>query len=193
MHQVEIDKIEYHPSSKGYILLLKKINSNIKIPILIGANEAQSLSLAFEDINLPRPTTHDLIINFTNEVDIQIQSVFIKKYANGTFFASILLQKGNEEIEMDSRPSDAISIALKNKSPIFITDNVLDSIKTKNIISKQHFPENKLNNLKENKLSTDTIIKDLMNALEKAIHDENYEIAAKLRDRIKNLKTKQVN
>lgn len=193
MHQVEIDKIEYHPSSKGYILLLKKINSNIKIPILIGANEAQSLSLAFEDINLPRPTTHDLIINFTNEVDIQIQSVFIKKYANGTFFASILLQKGNEEIEMDSRPSDAISIALKNKSPIFITDNVLDSIKTKNIISKQHFPENKLNNLKENKLSTDTIIKDLMNALEKAIHDENYEIAAKLRDRIKNLKTKQIN
>jgi len=193
MHQVEIDKIEYHPSSKGYILLLKKINSNIKIPILIGANEAQSLSLAFEDINLPRPTTHDLIINFTNEVDIQIQSVFIKKYANGTFFASILLQKGNEEIEMDSRPSDAISIALKNKSPIFITDNVLDSIKTKNIISKQHFPENKLNNLKENKLSTDTIIKDLMNALEKAINDENYEIAAKLRDRIKNLKTKQIN
>ena len=193
MHQVEIDKIEYHPSSKGYILLLKKINSNIKIPILIGTNEAQSLSLAFEDINLPRPTTHDLIINFTNEVDIQIQSVFIKKYANGTFFASILLQKGNEEIEMDSRPSDAISIALKNKSPIFITDNVLDSIKTKNIISKQHFPENKLNNLKENKLSTDTIIKDLMNALEKAINDENYEIAAKLRDRIKNLKTKQIN
>ena len=193
MHQVEIDKIEYHPSSKGYILLLKKINSNIKIPILIGANEAQSLSLAFEDINLPRPTTHDLIINFTNEVDIQIQSVFIKKYANGTFFASILLQKGNEEIEMDSRPSDAISIALKNKSPIFITNNVLDSVKTKNIISKQHFPENKLNNLKENKLSTDTIIKDLMNALEKAINDENYEIAAKLRDRIKNLKTKQIN
>ena len=193
MHQVEIDKIEYHPSSKGYILLLKKINSNIKIPILIGANEAQSLSLAFEDINLPRPTTHDLIINFSNEVDIQIQSVFVKKYVNGTFFASILLQKGNEDIEIDSRPSDAISIALKNKIPIYITDNVLDSIKTKNIISKQHFPENKLNNLKENKLSTDTIIKDLMNALEKAINDENYEIAAKLRDRIKNLKTKQIN
>ena len=193
MHQVEIDKIEYHPSSKGYILLLKKINSHIKIPILIGSNEAQSLSLAFEDINLPRPTTHDLIINFSNEADIQIQSVLFKKYVNGTFFTSILMKKGNEKIEIDSRPSDAISIALKNKIPIYITDNVLDSIKTKNIISKQHFPENKLNNLKENKLSTDTIIKDLMNALEKAINDENYEIAAKLRDRIKNLKTKQIN
>ena len=193
MHQLEIDKIEYHPSSKGYILLLKKINSNIKIPILIGSNEAQSLSLAFEDISLPRPTTHDLIINFSNEVDIQIQSVLIKKYTNGTFFASILMKKGNEKIELDSRPSDAISIALKNKSPIYITDNVLDSIKTKDIISKQHFPENKLKNSRENEFNTDSIIKDLMNALEKAINDENYEIAAKLRDRIKNLKTKQIN
>ncbi|MAO86328.1 MAG: hypothetical protein CMF87_05345, partial [Candidatus Marinimicrobia bacterium] len=172
---------------------LKKINSSIKIPILIGSNEAQSLSLAFEDINLPRPTTHDLIINFSNEVDIQIQSVLIKKYANGTFFASILMKKGNEKIELDSRPSDAISVALKNKSPIYISDNVLNSIKTKDIISKQHFPENKLNNSIENELSTDSIIKELMNALEKAINDENYEIAAKLRDRIKNLKTKQIN
>ena len=193
MHQLEIHKIEYHPSSKGYILILKKINNSIKIPILIGSNEAQSLSLAFEDINLPRPTTHDLIINFSNEVDIQIQSVLIKKYANGTFFASILMKKGNEKIELDSRPSDAISVALKNKSPIYISDNVLNSIKTKDIISKQHFPENKLNNSIENELSTDSIIKELMNALEKAINDENYEIAAKLRDRIKNLKTKQIN
>ena len=193
MHQLEIHKIEYHPSSKGYILILKKINSSIKIPILIGSNEAQSLSLAFEDINLPRPTTHDLIINFSNEVDIQIQSVLIKKYANGTFFASILMKKGNEKIELDSRPSDAISVALKNKSPIYISDNVLNSIKTKDIISKQHFPENKLNNSIENELSTDNIIKELMSALEKAINDENYEIAAKLRDRIKNLKTKQIN
>ena len=193
MHQLEIHKIEYHPSSKGYILILKKINNSIKIPILIGSNEAQSLSLAFEDINLPRPTTHDLIINFSNEVDIQIQSVLIKKYSNGTFFASILMKKGNEKIELDSRPSDAISVALKNKSPIYISDNVLNSIKTKDIISKQHFPENKLNNSIENELSTDNIIKELMNALEKAINDENYEIAAKLRDRIKNLKTKQIN
>ena len=193
MHQLEIDKIEYHPSSKGYILLLKKINSNIKIPILIGSNEAQALSLAFEDINLPRPTTHDLIINFSNEADIQIQNVLIKKYVNGTFFASIVTLIQNEKIEIDSRPSDAISIALKNKIPIYITDNVLESIKSKEIISKQHFPENSLQDSKKVQINTDNIIRDLIAALEKAINDENYEIAAKLRDRIKNLKTKQIN
>ncbi len=193
MKLVKIHKIEYHPSSKGYILFLKKENSTIKIPILIGSNEAQSLSLAYEDIRLPRPTTHDLVLNIINELDTEIKQVIIKKYHNGTFFASILIQKNNETIEIDSRPSDAISIALKKNIPIYVTNEILKSIKSKNIISNQHFPEQnvkKSNNINYNK---ENIIKDLMNALEKAINDENYEIAAKLRDRIKNLKTKQIN
>ena len=193
MHQVEIHKIEYHPSSKGYILLLKKFSSNIRIPILIGSNEAQALSLAYEDINLPRPTTHDLLINFSNEVDISIEKVIIKKYFNGTFFASIIITRLNDKTEIDSRPSDAISIALKNKIPIFVTDEILDTVKSKDIISRQHFPENNVKDTNKVEFDTDSIIKDLMSALEKAINDENYEIAAKIRDRIKNLKTKQIN
>ena len=92
MHLVEIHKIEYHPSSKGYILILKKNNSDIKIPILIGSNEAQALSLAYEDIRLPRPTSHDLIINLTQELDAEIDKVIIKKYEKGTFFASIIIK-----------------------------------------------------------------------------------------------------
>ena len=84
MHLVKIHKIEYHPSSKGYILVLKKDKSDIKIPILIGSNEAQTLSLAYEDIRLPRPTTHDLMINIVNELDAKIKHVIIKKYENGT-------------------------------------------------------------------------------------------------------------
>lgn len=193
MHLVKIHKIEYHPSSKGYILILKKEKNKIKIPILIGSNEAQALSLAYEDIKLPRPTTHDLIINLVNELDAEIEQVIIKKYQNGTFLSSIIIKKENEKIEIDSRPSDAISIALKKIIPVYVTDNILKIIKSKNLISKQHFPEkiiNKNNNIVYN---TENIIKDLMIALEKSINDENYEIAAKLRDRIKNLKTKQIN
>ena len=193
MHLVKIHKIEYHPSSKGYILILKKEKNKIKIPILIGSNEAQALSLAYEDIRLPRPTTHDLIINLVNELDAEIEQVIIKKYQNGTFLSSIIIKKENEKIEIDSRPSDAISIALKKIIPVYVTDNILKIIKSKNLISKQHFPEkiiNKNNNIVYN---TENIIKDLMIALEKSINDENYEIAAKLRDRIKNLKTKQIN
>jgi len=173
--------------------LLKKFSSNIRIPILIGSNEAQALSLAYEDINLPRPTTHDLLINFSNEVDISIEKVIIKKYFNGTFFASIIITRLNDKTEIDSRPSDAISIALKNKIPIFVTDEILDTVKSKDIISRQHFPENNVKDTNKVEFDTDSIIKDLMSALEKAINDENYEIAAKIRDRIKNLKTKQIN
>jgi uncharacterized protein len=193
MHLVKIHKIEYHPSSKGYILILKKDKNNIKIPILIGSNEAQALSLAYEDIRLPRPTTHDLIISVTNELDSKIDHVIIKKYKNGTFFSSIIIKKENQEIEIDSRPSDAISIALKKIIPIYVTDAILETIKSKNLISKQHFPEHSVKKHNDIVYNTETIIKDLMNALDKAINDENYEIAAKLRDRIKNLKTKQIN
>tara|TARA_Y100001936_G_C16048115_1_gene655988 strand:+ start:204 stop:785 length:582 start_codon:yes stop_codon:yes gene_type:complete len=192
MHRVEIDKIEYHPSSKGYILILKKLNSKIKIPILIGSNEAQSLSLAYEDIILPRPTTHDLIINFSNETEVVFHNVIIKKYMNGTFFACIVASKKNEKIEIDARPSDAISIALKCNIPIYITDNILHTIKEKDTISTQHFPENGTTKSKNIEINNEAIIKDLMIALEKSINDENYEIAAKLRDRIKHLKTKQI-
>ena len=192
MHLVKIHKIEYHPSSKGYILVLKKDKSDIKIPILIGSNEAQALSLAYEDIRLPRPTTHDLMINIVNELDAKIKHVIIKKYENGTFFSNIIISQSNTEIKIDSRPSDAIAIALKNLVPIYITNSILKVIGSKNLISKQHFPEqtNQTNNIKYN---NEEVIEELIKALEQAVNDENYEIAAKLRDRIKNLKTKQIN
>ena len=192
MHLVKIHKIEYHPSSKGYILVLKKDKSDIKIPILIGSNEAQTLSLAYEDIRLPRPTTHDLMINIVNELDAKIKHVIIKKYENGTFFSNIIISQSNTEIKIDSRPSDAIAIALKNLVPIYITNSILKVIESKNLISKQHFPEqtNQTNNIKYN---NEEVIEELIKALEQAVNDENYEIAAKLRDRIKNLKTKQIN
>ena len=193
MHLVKINKIEYHPSSKGYILILEKEKNKIKIPILIGSNEAQSLSLAYEDIKLPRPNTHDLLINLVNELDAKIDCVIIKKYQNGTFLSNIIIKRESEVIELDSRPSDAISTALKSMVPIYVTDDILKTIKSKNIISNQHFPEQITNRNNEINYNTEDIIKDLMKALDKAINDESYEIAAKLRDRIKNLKTKQIN
>ena len=194
MHLVKVHKIEYQPSNKGYILMLKKDKNNIKIPILIGSNEAQTLSLAYENIRLPRPTTHDLIINLIDELDAELKYVTIKKYENGTFFSSLTIKQANMDLEIDSRPSDAISIALKKLAPIYITDNIFKIAKSKNIISKQYFPEqlhkSKNNNLQYN---VEELIKDLIQALNEAVNDENYEIAAKIRDRIKNLKTKQIN
>ena len=99
------------------------------------------------------------------------------------------------EIDIDSRPSDAIAIALKRLVPVYITNNILKAIKSKDLITKQHFPEQFSYSKKNRKKNYDTkdIINNLMEALDKAIDEENYEIAAKLRDRIKNLKTKKIN
>ena len=83
MHLVEIHKIEYHPESKGYILILKKTDAGTKIPILIGSNEAQSLSLANDGIRLPRPSTYDLIINLVQNFEAELKHVSINKYENG--------------------------------------------------------------------------------------------------------------
>ena len=97
MHLVEIHKIEYHPESKGYILILKRNKGKSKIPILIGSNEAQSLSLAYEDIRLPRPSTYDLIINLVQNLDAELKHVCINKYENVTFFSNIVIKKNDNK------------------------------------------------------------------------------------------------
>ena len=191
MHLVEIHKIEYHPESKGYILILKKTEGKTKIPILIGSNEAQSLSLAYEDIRLPRPSTYDLIINLIQNLDAELKHVCINKYENGTFFANIVIKKLTIKIDIDARPSDAISIALKAFIPIYISDNILKIKEYKELIKKQHFSE-KIKN-KKNTYNEKEIIDNLMQAMDKAVKEENYEVAVKIRDRIKNLKTKKIN
>ena len=195
MNLVEIHKIEFHPSEKNYVLVLKKVNSRIKIPILIASKEAQSLSLAYEGINLPRPTTHDLIINLINKFDAQLKSVLIKKYEKGTFYSVIKIKKEDFDLEIDSRPSDAITIALKNNLPIYVNKEVIQLSQNKNIIRKQNSEQTKpiySNKNIESNYNLEDIIDNLIDALNKAINEENYEIAAKLRDRIKNLKTKKI-
>ena len=190
MHLVEIHKIEYHPESKGYILILEKSEGDLKIPILIGSNEAQSLSLAYEDIRLPRPSTHDLIINLIQNLDAELKHVVINKYEKGTFFASIVIKKSMITIDIDSRPSDAISIALKALIPIYVSNNILKIKEYNSLIKKQHFSEQiKVSNNYNEK----EIMNNLMKAMDKAVKEENYEVAVKLRDRIKNLKTKKIN
>ena len=191
MHLVEIHKIEYHPESKGYILILKKTEGDSKIPILIGNNEAQSLSLAYEDIRLPRPSSHDLLLNLIQNLDAELKYIVISKYEKGTFFANIVIKKSTIKIDIDSRPSDAISIALKALVPIYVSDNILKIREYKTLIKKQHFSEQI--KISKNNYNEKDIMNNLMKAMDKAVKEENYEVAVKLRDRIKNLKTKKIN
>ncbi len=188
MHLFNFNKIKYDPLNKGYLAILENSVTNTKLSILIGSNEAQSLSLAHENVKLPRPRTNELIINLISKINGTFDSIIINKYEKGVFYSIIKIKFLDTLIELDSRPSDAIEIAIKENLPIYIIDEVLKIVNNKNTIENENLNEEF--DLPEQ--SIDEMKNKLIDALNKSIIEENYEIAAKLRDRIKKLDTKKI-
>jgi hypothetical protein len=167
------------------------------LPIIIGAFEAQSIAIALEkEIRPPRPLTHDLFKTFSDRFSIEIKEVIIHKLIDGVFFSSLICQKDGVEEVIDARTSDAIAIAVRFQAPIFTYENILD----KAGVFLKIEDELGLNDLSETEeVSTDTedilevdttsldskvSISELNEQLDKAVADENYELAAKIRDEI---------
>jgi len=176
------------PSSVGsssFILLLEsKDNSDLKFPIVIGYNEAQAITIEMEGIKPSRPLTHDLFVNMLNDLSIKIESITITKFVDGIFYSIITVNSNNESINIDSRPSDAVAISLRSKVPIQIDSNLLAtlSIHDTQIITEPN------SSLDEEITNTSLSYDDLNNLLNDALVNENYELAAKLRDDISRLK-----
>ena len=121
MIPVNVDKISYHPSSRSYAVLLKEGNSEKVIPILVGSFEAQSIALALEVVETPRPLTHDLFKAFGEAYNITVQKIVIHTLIEGIFHASFHCKhnESNQESSIDARTSDAIALAIRYKCPIF--------------------------------------------------------------------------
>ena len=176
------------PSSVGsssFILLLEsKDNSNLKFPIVIGYNEAQSITIEMEGIKPSRPLTHDLFINMINSLSMSIDSITITKFIDGIFYAIITVNANNTFIDIDSRPSDAVAISLRSKAPIKINSNLLETL---SIHDAQLNAD--LINQPELEITKATLsFDDLNKLLTDALINENYELAAKIRDDISRLK-----
>ena len=176
------------PSSVGsssFILLLEsKDNTNLKFPIVIGYNEAQAITIEMEGIKPSRPLTHDLFINMLNGLSMTIDSITITKFIDGIFYAKITVNANNTFIDIDSRPSDAVAISLRSKAPIEINSKLLESLSIHDAqINADPINQPELENIKAT-LSFD----DLNKLLTDALINENYELAAKLRDDISRLK-----
>jgi bifunctional DNase/RNase len=176
------------PSSVGsssFILLLEsKDNSNLKFPIVIGYNEAQSITIEMEGIKPSRPLTHDLFINMINGLSMSIDSITITKFIDGIFYAIITVNANNTFIDIDSRPSDAVAISLRSKAPIRINSNLLETL---SIHDAQINAD--LVNQPELEITKETLsFDDLNKLLTDALINENYELAAKIRDDISRLK-----
>ena len=121
--KVRIENISL--SNLGFIVFLKKDGDNNVLPICIGAMEAHSIAASYNNQQFPRPLSHDLFKNVLNTLDCKVLKIHVTDLIDGTFYARIFIKKGNKELDIDSRPSDAIALALRFSAPIFVHSDVL--------------------------------------------------------------------
>ncbi|MCC1483845.1 bifunctional nuclease family protein [Winogradskyella immobilis] len=197
--RLNIKGISYSQTQNGaYALILNEVDGDRKLPIVIGAFEAQSIAIALEkEIRPPRPLTHDLFKNFSDRFDIVIKQVIIHKLVDGVFYSSLICERDNIEEIIDARTSDAIALALRFKAPIFTYKNILDKagIYLKVNPKKEGKDEDSIlvDDLIAEEIETaafgedlykDKSLEDLHNLLDEAVNNEDYEAAAKIRDEI---------
>lgn len=191
MNLVKVKRISYYPPSKAYAVLLEEDDGNRSLPIIVGSDEARVIALYLDEVNLPRPMTHDLLANVLENMDGEINRVLIARISNGTFFAEIKVSSPHSgEAIIDSRPSDAIAIALRTLTPIYITDDVMDSASIDNFTTDSDVAEPVNSEGLFIETSEEVVLGNLNEALEKAVSEEEYEVAARIRDRIKQLEKK---
>lgn len=179
-----------HSQRNSYTLILGEENGELKLPIVIGGYEAQSIALVIEGLKPQRPLTHDLISNFFSQFGIILKEVIINKLEEGVFFSTLVTEKDDKIQNIDARTSDAIALALRMKCPIYTYKSILNDAgiqyeendtegeEKEEIIEDINTPvvANDLNQLS---------LKELEAELEKAIKIEDYVRAALLRDEIK--------
>ncbi|MCB0719021.1 MAG: bifunctional nuclease family protein [Bacteroidetes bacterium] len=186
--QVDIIGLSTNPSSGGaYALVLGEIEGNRKLPIIIGSFEAQAIALELEKIQPPRPMTHDLLRDLFESLGAEVLDVVIDELREGTFFAKIRFIHEGEEAQLDARPSDAVALAVRVDAPIYVAPAVLDEagIRSEDEVA----PGEPLEAPAEPETKPQSELERLEGELDKAIREEDYERAARLRDDIKRHKS----
>lgn len=196
--KLTIKGISYSQTQTGaYALVLSEMEGSRTLPIIIGAFEAQSIAIALEkEIRPPRPLTHDLFKTFSDRFSIEIKEVIIHKLVDGVFFSSLVCEKDGIEEVIDTRTSDAIAIAVRFQAPIFTYENILDKAGVY-LKLEEELGLTDTSETQEISLDTESLLgvdkessysklstSELNEQLDKAVADENYELAAKIRDEI---------
>lgn len=179
--------------SHSYAVVLGEVNGVRKLPIVIGGFEAQAIAVALENMQPTRPLTHDLMKNMMIAFDVKLVEVLIHRIHEGIFYAKLICQSQNETIEIDSRTSDALALAVRFDTPIFTYEGILDTagLQMDEQIPKTQGAEEKKVKSKvpgnQNDLMSMTI-PDLQNLLQEVLDKEDYIRAAQIRDEINSRK-----
>lgn len=176
MIEVKVDNLML--AGDSVLLLLKGINDIRSLPVIIGPTEAQSIYYWIEHVNMPRPMTHDLIKNLLDCLETRVKRVEITEIKEHTFYAQIILESEGTTFSVDSRPSDAVALALRTDAHIFVAAAVMEEA-------------GKVLEIKNGSLREASKLKELQEKLQKAVSSEEYELAASIRDKIKTIKDSQ--
>ena len=194
--RLNIKGISYSQTQSGaYALVLNEVDGERTLPIIIGAFEAQSIAIALEkEIKPPRPLTHDLFKTFSDRFQIEVKQVIIHKLVDGVFYSSLICERDRIEEIIDARTSDAIALATRFNAPIFTYENILD--KAGIYLKSKEETELDPANIEVEELITDVSddtsetsysdfsLAELNNKLDEAVANEDYELAARIRDEI---------
>lgn len=173
--------------SGAYGLVLAEENSIRRLIVVVGTPEAQSIAFNLQGSAPPRPLTHDLFKSMLSQLGATLEEVEIYKYENGVFYSRITISQGEKSIQIESRTSDAIGIALRTKSPIYTTREIMQQQAI--VFDESSFPENSSEDTTDNPLDYSLLNTDeLESLLKNAIDGEDYELASLLRDELKKKK-----
>lgn len=174
---VRVDRVTFDTTTNRFVVILKDDVRNRWLPIVVGSTEAQAIALQLEKISPPRPLTHDLMKNLLEAIDVNVARIVVNDLRENTYYALINISKDGRTKEIDARPSDAIALALRLQSPIFVEESVM---KRASISDRQA-------EIDEKPAMVDRL-EELNIQLNKAVKEERFEDAARLRDEILDLK-----
>ena len=187
--------ISYSQTQSGaYALILVEENGERRVPIIIGGFEAQAIVIKLENLDPPRPLTHDLFRSFATEFNISIIEVMIYKLEEGVFYSRLLCNNGEKEISIDSRTSDAVALALRFGCPIYITEEILEkagiTITPAEADTSSDTDNDTLFETGNSKFENYSD-EELYKMIDEAVKTEDYERAASIRDEIDKRKKKK--
>lgn len=195
MKKIELEIIALSHSitqTHSYAIVLGEVNGLRRLPIVIGGFEAQAIAVALEKMQPTRPLTHDLIKNFMNALNVHLQEIIINDLQEGIFYAKLICINDHDTIEIDSRTSDALAIAVRFNCPIYTYENILTTagvmVDDTTIKKKKNNTTETANQPNKDDLKNLSLI-ELQNLLTQVLEQEDYIKAISIRDEINRRKT----